>query len=180
MFDKTRFARACVVVLGAFGSLTFATKARASSDYPPALQAALDKAYPNTKHCVPLCTACHNTTQGGPGNINVFGAELEHFGLLPGNAALVDVAVQSLVAANPPPDSDGDNVSDIDELNAGDSPSIAGPAGTGQFCPDIAYGCGAHIATAAPPDRLSLIPAAVVAFGLILARRRKLKAFSVR
>ena len=176
MSPKARFARVCVVtLLGAMSSLGFARTARASSDYPPALQAALDKAYPATKHCVPLCTACHNTTAGGPGNINVFGAQLEHFGLLPGNAALVDVAVQALVAATPPPDSDGDGTSDVDELNAGDSPSIAGPAGIGQFCPDIAYGCGAHIAAAPPKDRLSLIPAALVSLGLIAMRRRKPK-----
>ena len=175
MFDRTRFARACALLLFAAGSLAVTRPAHASSDYPPALKAALDKAFPNVTHCVPLCTACHNTTQGGPGNINVFGAELENLGLLPGNAALVDVAIQALVAANPPPDSDGDGTSDVDELNAGDSPSIAGPAGVGQFCPDINYGCGAHIAAAPPRDRLSLIPAALVALGLIAARRRKSK-----
>lgn len=174
MSHKARFARVCIVtLLGTLSSLGFARSAQASSDYPPALQAALDKEFPATKHCVPLCTACHNTTQGGPGNINVFGAQLEHFGLLPGNAALVDVALQQLAAASPPTDSDGDGTSDVDELNAGDSPSIAGPAGTGQFCPDITYGCGAHIAAAPPKDRLSLIPAALVALGLIAVRRRR-------
>ena len=156
----------CALLAGAPG-------AQASPDYPVALQQALDHEYPAVKHCAPLCTACHNTTQGGPGNINPFGATLEHFGLSERNAALVPIAIHALATASPPPDTDGDNVSDVDELNAGDSPSLAGPAGTGQFCPDIAYGCGAHIAATPARDRWSLVPAALVTLGLILARRRR-------
>lgn len=160
--------------VAALGTLGVARPALASSDYPPALKAALDTEFPNFSHCVPLCTACHNTTQGGPGNINVFGATLEssNIGLIPGDASRVAVAIHNLAMASPPPDSDGDGVSDVDELNAGDSPSIAGPAGQGQFCPDIKYGCGAHIASKPAVDRLSLIPAALVMLGMIGLRRR--------
>jgi hypothetical protein len=75
----------------------------------------------------------------------------------------------------PPIDSDGDGVSDVDELNAGDSPSIAGPAGQGQFCSDLQYGCGARIAAAPPVDRLSLLSAGLVTLGLVLSRRRRSK-----
>ena len=163
-----------IALCAGFITLSVARPAHASSDYPPALKAALDTEFPNVTHCVPLCTACHNTTQGGPGNINVFGATLESsaIGLIPGDATRVAPAIHNLAIAMPPIDSDGDGVSDVDELNAGDSPSIAGPAGVGQFCPDITYGCGAHIAVAKPVDRLSLIPASLVVLGLIGLRRR--------
>ncbi len=161
-------------VIAGLTTLGMARPAFASSDYPQALQAALDKEFPTYTHCVPLCTACHNTTAGGPGNINVFGATLEssNIGLVPGDATRVAPAIHNLAMASPPPDSDGDGVSDVDELNAGDSPSIAGPAGVGQFCPDIKYGCGAHIAAKPAVDRLSLIPAFAVMLGLIGLRRR--------
>jgi hypothetical protein len=144
------------------------------------LAAALDKYAPKTdgtSYCVPLCTACHKTTQGGPGNTNVFGATLERsdIGLVPGDASRVDPAIAKWAAIMPAIDSDGDGVSDIDEIMAGDSPSVAGPAGDGQFCPDTTYGCGAHIATRPPTDGLSLIPIAFVAAGLFAARRRKRK-----
>jgi len=166
-----------VALLAGLITLGAARTAHASSDYPPALKAALDAEFPNSTHCVPLCTACHNTTQGGPGNINVFGATLEssNIGLIPGDSSRVATAIHNLALAMPPTDSDGDGVSDIDELNAGDSPSIAGPAGMGQFCPDIKYGCGAHIAEARHLDRLSLIPAGLVMLGLIGLRRRSLR-----
>jgi len=155
-------------------TLSAARPAFASSNYPPALKAALDTEFPNYTHCVPLCTACHKTTQGGPGNINVFGATLERsdIGLLAGDVDRVAVAIHNLAIATPPIDSDGDGTSDVDELNAGDSPSIPGAAGIGQFCPDIKYGCGAHIAAKPAVDRLSLIPAFVVVLGLFGFRRR--------
>lgn len=161
-------------LIAALGTLGVARPALASSDYPPALKAALDTEFPNYTHCVPLCTACHNTTQGGPGNKNVFGDTLERsdIGLIPGDASRVSVAIHNLALAMPPIDSDGDGVSDVDELNAGDSPSIAGPAGTGQFCPDIKYGCGAHITSKPAVDQLSLIPAGLVVLGMISLRRR--------
>ncbi len=165
--------RVAISMVCGLALLVSAPVAHASPDYPAALAQALDQEFPMVKHCVPLCTACHKTTLGGPGNINPFGVTLESLGLGQSNDALVPVAIHALATATPIPDTDGDGVNDVDEINQGDSPSIAGPAGTGQFCPDISYGCGAHIAAAPPRDRVSLIPAALVALGLIVARRRK-------
>lgn len=179
--SRARSARLCSVVsLALIATLGFARAARASSDYPPALQAALEKELGGT-FCTPLCTACHNTTQGGPENINVFGRTLEEkYGLLPGNPALVDIAIQGLKSsydAGNPDDSDGDGAFDVDELKKGDSPSLPGAAGTDQFCPDIAYGCGARIATRPPADRISLFGFGVLGFGLIALRRKRSRAF---
>jgi hypothetical protein len=175
---KTRVSLLRVALLVGLCTLGFARSAQASQSYPPYLKAALDKEFPSVNHCVPLCTACHKTTAGGPGNINLFGATLESskIGLLPGGSEQdVENAIHALAITMPPIDSDGDGVSDVDELNAGDSPSIAGPAGQGQFCSDLQYGCGARIAAAPPVDRLSLLSAGLVTLGLVLSRRRRSK-----
>ena len=129
-----------------------------------------------TVKCVPLCNACHLTTQGGPGNIigNKFGDNLENkFGLREGNADLVKAAFDKLADADP--DSDGDRIHDVEEISAGNSPSLPYPQGQDEFCPDIKYGCGAHIAPAppAPAAGLALFSAGFGALGLIAARRRR-------
>jgi hypothetical protein len=161
------------VALGiGLASLGFARSAHASSNYPPALAAAIAAQYPTAVKCVPLCTACHLTTAGGPGSINSFGRSLETVGgLLPGNADLVAPALAQLAKTDP--DSDGDGIHDIEELTVGDSPSIAGDAGKNQFCPDIKFGCGARIAAAPPVDRFSLFCAGLAVFGFAATRRRR-------
>ena len=166
-----RFVWRFALLIG-LASLGFVRPARASADYPAALAAAIAKQLPTAVRCVPLCTACHLTTIGGPGMLNVFGVNMEDLGgLIPGDASLVDGAFAKLVAADP--DSDGDGVHDVEEITVGDSPSVAGPAGAALFCPDIKYGCGAHIATPPPIDNVSLLPAGLVVLGLVMARRRR-------
>jgi len=186
--SKTRaslLGAALLVGLATFGS---ARTAQASSDFPGALQKALDKHFPGKQFCVPLCTACHNTTKGGPGDMNVFGHSLEVNGLLPLGNPNADVkvaaAIENYFKKAPGPndkqvngkwDSDGDGISDEDELADFSSPSLALPRGEKEFCPDIAYGCGARIAAAPPPvDRLGLFSAGLVVLGLAAFRRRKL------
>jgi hypothetical protein len=165
------FRAALLLGLG-FASLGVTRTAQASSDYPAALAAAIAEQYPDAVKCVPLCTACHLTTVGGPGMMNKFGMSLESIGgLLPGNAALVAPAFKRLAMVDP--DSDGDGTHDIEEITAGDSPSLAFPDGQGQFCSDIKYGCGAHIAAAPPVDRMGLLSAGLVVLGLALSRRRR-------
>jgi len=100
-------------------------------------------------------------------------------GLVPGLEETVKPAFNALADAMPPIDSDNDGFSDVEEIQAGNSPSVAYPNGQGQFCPDIAYGCGARIAAAKPPpvDQLGLFSAGLVVFGFAAMRRqRKLRA----
>ena len=154
----------------ALASLGYPRPAHASSTFPAALRDALEKRFPGTTYCVPLCTACHTVTTGGPENYNVFGKNLHEKGLLliP-NPALVDGAVNKLLDLNL--DSDGDGKTDNDELKALESPSISGP---GSFCTDLAYGCGARIASAPPPvDKVGLFSAGLVVLGLTFLRRRR-------
>jgi hypothetical protein len=165
-----RAALLCGLALAALGRTG---TAHASSNYPPELARVISKKYPSAVQCVPACTACHLTTVGGPGMMNKFGLSLEKYGLLPGNPGLIENAFNKLADANP--DSDGDGKTDTDEIQNGNSPSLAFPDGEGQFCPDIKYGCGAHIAAAPAPavDRLGLLSAGCVVLGFAALRRRR-------
>jgi hypothetical protein len=183
-FVKTRASLLTSLLLVGLATLSSARTASASSDFPAALKLALEAHFPDQTYCVPLCTACHNTTKGGPGDINVFGHNLEFHGpLIPGNSnatAKVATALENYFKATPGPtdlqvdgkwDSDGDGVSDEEELKEYRSPSIAGP---GAFCTDLTYGCGARIASAPPPvDKVGMFSAGLVVLGLTLLRRRR-------
>ena len=175
--------------------------ASASSSFPTALQKALTKQFPGVSFCIPQCTACHQTTLGGLGTMNVFGKNLENqpmaYNLILGNTPNVDQKVEEAVvryfASTPAAglatapatfpagtrasyDSDADGVSDYEELKKLDSPSLAGGLGVHEFCPEdpLAYGCGARIAPAPPPvDRLGLFSAGLVGLGLAAYRRTR-------
>jgi hypothetical protein len=172
--QRSVFRAGLLIGLG-LASLGIARTAHASSNYPPVLQQAIARQFPTAKaaQCVPLCTACHQTTAGGPQNLNKFGMSLENYNLLPGSTATIDPALAKLAAVDP--DSDGDGTNDIEELQVGDSPGFAFPDGVDQWCPDIKYGCGAHIAAAPPPpvDRMGLFSAGLIVLGLAFARRRR-------
>jgi hypothetical protein len=136
------------------------------------LENAVAEQIPNAPKCAPQCTACHLTTEGGFGTLNKFGHNLQMIGgLLPGGSqADVTHALKILVAADP--DSDGDGIKDVEEIEAGDSPALAAPNGVARWCPDIKYGCGARIAAAPPAvDRASLFSLGLVVLGFALARR---------
>ena len=199
---RTSLAVAFLVGLATLGS---AGTASASSKFPDALQKALSRQFPGVSFCVPLCTACHKTTTGGPVNLNVFGSSLENQPM-PGNLILgnngdvdkkVDTAIERYFAATPAAglttaittfhapqtvatrpsyDADGDGISDYDEFANGDSPSLPGAEGVGQFCPADAaqYGCFARVAAAPPPaDRVGLLAAGLVVLGLAAFRRNR-------
>lgn len=192
------FGAALLVGLATLGA---PRSASASSSFPAAMQKALTKTFPGTSFCVPLCNACHLTTLGGPANMNVFGTNLEHQPTFPnlilGNSVNVDQKVEDAITryfastpaaglatapatfpdgTRPSYDSDGDGVSDYEELKLLDSPSLPGALGAHAFCPDdpVTYGCGARIAPPPPPvDRLGLFSAGLVGLGLAAFRRSK-------
>lgn len=106
--SKPRRARLSLGVALLVGLSTFgvAQSANASSKFPAAMQKALTNIFPGVPFCVPLCTACHLTTAGGPGNMNVFGDNLEHQpmfpNLMPGTTdAKLEQALRVYFAATP-------------------------------------------------------------------------------
>jgi hypothetical protein len=192
-------ARAVAISAASFlwlASFGLARTAEASQEFPALLQAALQKKFGEQisgTFCVPLCTACHLTTVGGPGNLNVFGADLmKNAGLQQLQDATVASSLDTLFATPPPPgaplnaagevDSDGDGISDKQELIDFDSPSLPAPRGEGAFCPDIKYGCAGGRIAPAPPrvDHLSLFSAGLIVLGFAAIRRRRGRALRAR
>lgn len=181
--SKTRVssrASLAAALLASLATLGSAGSASASAKFPASMQKALTNIFPGVSFCVPLCTACHLTTVGGPGNLNVFGDNLYHQpmypNLLPGTSdSGLEKALTTYFAATPaaglaaaptifPPgnaaipagtrpsyDSDRDGVSDYDELRNLDSPSLPLPGGVAEFCPADTLMYGCFARVAAAP-----------------------------
>lgn len=126
----------------------------------------------------PHCTLCHtNGSAGGPTVNTPFGTSMRQAGGLVGggNTTKLNAALDALATAKT--DSDGDGVSDIDELKAGTDPNVSngggadgGTGGSGGTVtsppPPATYGCGAN----AVPTLLGL--SGLVALSGLLRRRR--------
>ena len=164
-------------LLAASASLFVARSAHADQSYPQKVKDALDQLDTTTTHCVPQCTLCHRTSEGGAGTTNVFGSNMVRIGKV-GRSGETDTAgmLAALMAVQgtaPATDSDGDGTDDVAELEVGDAPAVAGPAGVGQICADIRYGCGAHIAPPPQVDRWGIFAASFSLLGFAVARRRR-------
>jgi mono/diheme cytochrome c family protein len=188
MIRSIKIRRSLFSIAALLGLATFALArpVEAEPTYPPRLQAGLEKVF-NQSFCVPQCIVCHQTNAGG-GPTTAFGTNLVvasgRHGLKIGGvddpiadvveAYFADVAMAKTTGGMPNGDSDGDGISDEDELKAGDLPGVAGPAGQNLLCADIKYGCaGGRIAPAPPPaDTLGLLSAGLVVVGFAAMRRR--------
>lgn len=171
--------RRLLPLVAGLGVTSVTLSAAASPSYPGELQKALDLG------CVPPCTVCHQTTDGGYGTIRPgsFGeAMMTQGGLVAQDPARLRCALALLSpeCAVPPAcaepeqtcavvDSDGDGVGDIEELRALRDPNSDSDH---SFC-GPQYGCGARIAprTSTPRDEtVAGLLALLVALGLL--RRR--------
>ena len=131
--------------------------AQASSIYPPEMRAHLGLSY------TPDCSVCHANGQTGFGTVTTpFGTSMRSRGLVSQNIASLDTALDALAAERT--DSDHDGVPDIDELEAGSDPNVAG----GGSVPPPSYGCFDVTGQSASP--LALLP---VALALLLIRPRR-------
>jgi hypothetical protein len=103
-----------------------------------------------------LCSLCHTNGITGSGTVNTpFGRSLRARGLMPSDTASLNAALDAL--ATEMIDSDGDGVTDVDELIAGTSPNVAnammvdgGMGGGGGTTPiplpsPAKFGCGAAV-----------------------------------
>lgn len=94
--------------------------------------------------CAPACTLCHGDSTGGNGTVvKPLGRALLDAGALPNDEASLRAALAAVDAAAI--DSDGDGTGDVDELEAGRDPNVAGE---GELCA-VTYGCGARVAVTA-------------------------------
>ncbi len=139
-------ARALVVAaVGVFA----ATGAHASPGYPSEMQSYL------SLNTLPQCTVCHTNNVGGIGTVTKdFGIALKARGLVLEDVASLHSAIDQLDADGV--DSDGDGVTDVDELHGGTDPNVADASG-GDAGPvalataPVEYGFGCSAAAGAAP-----------------------------
>lgn len=162
--DRTRRARPVRVAVSA-AVLFLAPGALASPDYPTAIQDELGTP------CVPQCTLCHTTNPGRAGTASQpFVNTLKVPGM---NTSGLRTAIRALAAdqSADAPDTDGDGVSDVDELLQGHDPNVEG---AGDICAlDVRYGCGARVEPRGAVSPLGPIAAVLTVLGLVLLVRRR-------
>ncbi len=156
------FSRALLVLMGCMLSHS----AHASPTYPPTIKLDLDLAQ------VPDCTLCHRDQLGGAGTvIRPFGRTLiDHFQLTGNNnVALLKAALASDDSQNL--DSDGDGVTDIDELRMGTNPNV-GASGV-EAGPDVPLPeTGCAFAVRSPAGDAALLAVMFVTLGFFARRKR--------
>ncbi len=147
------------------GALLLGTPALASSSYPADMRSHLGLS------STPACTICH---EGSPGYGTVttpFGATAKGtYGLVAQDTGKLESVLDAM--ANDKVDSDGDGVSDIDELKSGANPNAAGGV-TAVEKPELIYGCQARIAGDRPAFGAPFGAFLTVALAAGWARRRR-------
>jgi hypothetical protein len=137
-----------------------AIPARAEPEFPGKLQTILATIKPGV--CTPSCMLCHTDPAGGEKYLRSVGDTGTVWAIFLGNYVKSNNA---MAVANLKSDTDGDTVSDIDELLAGTDPLVKGSP---SIC-SPEYGCGARVAPAPPSYRgaagvAALFAAAVAAY----------------
>jgi len=153
-------------------SLLGSAPAFASVAFPLVLQSELKLA------SAPACTLCHRNDQGGVGTvIRPFGRTMmTQFGLSSGNVAALRAAISGSDAAKL--DSDGDGVSDIDELRMGTDPNV-GVSGmeSGPDVPLPQTGCAVNPSLPrSPASGVAALSVVIVGLSLQYRHRRSRRA----
>lgn len=118
-----------------------ASPARAEPEYPEVVQQATGLT------CPAPCTLCHTREAGGLTYITPFGRRIWGLGIRPGRPESIASTIRCMRERNCESapgevfDTDGDGVSDTDELDQGRHP---GRAGDVALC-GASYGCGARV-----------------------------------
>jgi hypothetical protein len=105
--------------------------ANATSSFPAEIQSHLQLSY------LPPCNICHASASGGGPMTTAFGIAMQQRGLVAGNLASLDQALDRMAADGV--DSNHNNVSDIQDLRNGIDPSD--PGNLSLTGPTPEYGC---------------------------------------
>lgn len=133
--------RALPAALG-LATLLGSGSALASADYPEAVKSDLGLS------CAVTCSLCHAGGQVGVGTVNTpFGASMRAHGLVSGDAASLQAALDAM--GMDLTDSDSDGTPDLEELVACGNPNGTS-GGSSSAAPPPAYGCGASVAPGGP------------------------------
>lgn len=146
-------------------TLLLGAPAAASPSYPPEIKSHLGL------ESAPACTLCHQGTPNYGSATTLFATTARKtYGLSAAKTSKLDTVLDAMEADQV--DSDGDGVSDIDELKAGTDPNTAGGI-TAAPKPELVYGCQARIAGGQSSGAAGL-GFLTLALALRLARRRRL------
>jgi hypothetical protein len=160
---KTTHGSRALLVLVPLALAFCAGRARATPNFPPAIQAELGASKE------PDCSICHVGGKTGLGTVNTkFGTAMRDRGLVANSETSLKAAHAKMRTDKV--DSNGDGELDVDALKAGKDPNAS--SGPGAGADDVPkYGCGASIAGRETRTG-DLAVAAALALGLAFAGRR--------
>jgi hypothetical protein len=176
------FARSLASLASLAGVLAIASSARATPNFPAAIQTYVGSADP------PPCQICHVGPQQRGTVVTPFGVKMRARGLVEFDEASLKHALDIMTSDHVDSDGDGDN--DIDALKAGRDPNEpfggadggtgGGGGGNGAAPIQPRYGCGAHVAPGARASEgasgaiyAAMLGAAIAISGCIRRARRR-------
>lgn len=152
----------------AFALSAFASPALATPGFPTAIKSDLTLSY------TPSCDLCHQGTQSNGTAVKPFALAMKDRGLKPADNTSLTAALQQMETDKV--DSDGDGVTDIEEIVNKTDPNSNGAATASPV-----YGCARSTNESAATPAASVAPAravwpgaiAIAAIAAILRRRRR-------